>query len=95
MEEERVKFSSDWEHLPGTPVAYRKKIGNFELRALETEGYCDTCKKKGPGFSLQTLDSKGAYIGRSGAYWCPTCGEGMSPEHYEKFVTSELITPEM
>jgi len=89
------RFPPDWKLMPGTKIEYRKKIGAFELRATETEGYCEKCKQKGLGFSFQTVDSRGDYLGKSGAYWCPKCGEGMRPEEYENFVKSELITPEM
>ena len=67
----------------------------FEMSAVETEGFCDKCGKHGLGFSFKTVDSRGDYMGKSGAYWCPKCGEGMDPEAYEDFVQSELITPEM
>jgi hypothetical protein len=88
-------FPPDWEKISDTPIEYMKKIGSYELRATETEGFCEKCGEKGLGFSFKTIDSRGDYIGRSGAYWCPKCGEGMSPEDYENFVKSELITPEM
>lgn len=89
------QFSSDWERRPGEKIEYRKKIGSFEMSAVETEGFCDKCGKKGLGYSFQTTDSRGDYMGKSGAYWCPKCGEGMNPEEYESFVKNELITPEM
>jgi len=89
------KFPSDWERLPGEKIEYRKKIGSFEMSAVETEGFCEKCQEKGLGYSFKTTDSRGDYMGKSGAYWCPTCGEGMNPEEYEKFVKNELITPEM
>jgi hypothetical protein len=89
------KFPSDWERVPGEKVEYRKKLGSFEMSAVETEGFCEKCAEKGLGFSFKTVDSRGDYMGKSGAYWCPKCGEGMKPEAYEDFVQSELITPEM
>jgi len=92
---ERGKFPPDWKKMPGAKVEYRKKVGAFEMRAVETEGFCEKCGKKGLGFSFRTVDSRGDYLGKSGAYWCPKCGEGMSPAAYEGFVKTELITPEM
>jgi len=89
------KFPPDWERMPGETVEYRKKAGQFEMIAKETEGFCEKCGKKGLGFSFKTIDGRGDYIGQSGAYWCPKCGEGMKPEAYADFVQSELITPEM
>ncbi|MGC9444683.1 MAG: hypothetical protein ACP5E9_07160 [Candidatus Methanospirareceae archaeon] len=81
--------------MPGEKLEYRKKLGQFELIATEKMGFCEKCGEKSLGFSLQTKDSRGDYLGKSGAYWCTKCGEGMSPEAYEDFVKSELITPEM
>lgn len=95
MATQSVKFPPDWQKMPGETVEYRKKIGSYEMRARETEGFCDKCGKKGLGFSFSAVDSRGDYMGKSGAYWCPTCGEGMDPEAYENFVKNELITPEM
>lgn len=95
MAAEGEKFPPDWKKIPGEKVEYRKKVGAFEMRALETLGFCEKCGKKGRGFSFRTVDGRGEYLGRSGAYWCPTCGEGMSPTGYEGFVRNELITPEM
>ena len=92
---EQGKFPTDWKQIPGEKLEYRKKLGQFEMIATETMGFCEKCGKKGLGFSFKTKDSRGDYIGKSGAYWCPKCGEGMNPEAYEKFVKSELITPEM
>ncbi len=95
MAAERGKFPPEWKKMPGAKVEYRKKVGTFEMRAVETEGFCEKCGKKGLGFSFKTVDSRGDYLGKSGAYWCPKCGEGMSPAAYEGFVKTELITPEM
>jgi len=95
MAAERGKFPPDWKKMPGAKVEYRKKVGAYEMRAVETEGFCEKCGKKGLGFSFRTVDSRGDYLGKSGAYWCPACGEGMSPAAYEGFVKHELITPEM
>jgi len=95
MAAERGKFPPDWKKMPGAKVEYRKKVGAFEMRAVETEGFCEKCGKKGLGFSFRTVDSRGDYLGKSGAYWCPKCGEGMSPAAYEGFVKTELTTPEM
>ena len=89
------EFPSDWERVPGEKIEYRKKSDSYELRTRETIGFCDRCGKKGLGYSLSAADSSGGYISKSGAYWCPTCGEGMNPEEYENFVKNELITPEM
>jgi hypothetical protein len=95
MVAERGKFPPEWKKMAGEKVEYRKKVGAYEMRAVETEGFCEKCSKKGLGFSFRTVDSRGDYLGKSGAYWCPACGEGMSPEAYEGFVKNELITPEM
>ncbi len=89
------KFPSDWVRMPGKTIEYRKKLGQFEMIATETEKFCEKCGKDSLGFSFRTLDGRGDHMGGSGAYWCPKCGEGMDPEAYEDFVQSELITPEM
>jgi hypothetical protein len=95
MVAEQGKFPPGWKQILGEKLEYRKKLGQFEMIATETMGFCEKCGEKGLGFSFQTKDSRGDYLGKSGAYWCPKCGEGMSPEAYEDFVKSELITPEM
>jgi hypothetical protein len=87
-------FPTDWEKMPGTTIEYRKKIGAFELRAIEKEELCEKCEKRSLGFLFRALDSHGDDMVNSEIYWCPMCGEGMSPEAYESFVKSELITPE-
>jgi len=89
------QFPPDWKKIPGTKIEYRKKLAAFEMRAVETEEICEKCKKKGLGYSYQTVDSRGDSLGKSGAYWCPKCGEGMTPKAYEEFVKTELLLPEM
>lgn len=89
------EFPPGWEMMPGEAIEYRKKIGAFEIRAREEEGFCEKCGKRGLGFSFNAVDSRGDHMGESGAYWCPECGEGMNPKEYENFVKNELITPEM
>jgi hypothetical protein len=95
MEAKYRRFPPGWELKPGKKIEYRKKLGAFEMVATETEGFCEKCKTKGLGFSFMTLDSRGDQLGKSGAYWCSKCGEGMDPKAYENFVKTELITPEM
>ncbi len=91
MKAEYGHFPSDWTRIPGAPGEYRKRLGAFEIHATEKEGLCEECGKRGLGFLYRTLDSNGDEMENSEVYWCPECGEGMSPETYEKFVRVELI----
>jgi hypothetical protein len=94
MKAEYGHFPSDWEKMPSETIEYRKKIGAFEMIATEKEEFCKKCEKRSLGFSYRTLDNRGDEMKHAEAYWCSKCGEGMSPEAYESFVKSELITPE-
>lgn len=85
------RFPSDWEIIAGTTIEYRKKISRYEMRATKREELCDKCGKRSFGFLYKTVESSGYDMESSEVYWCPKCGEGMTPEAYEKFVRTELL----